>query len=88
MTAELDAEYEATSTRKRGGEVMSEDRCPFCDYWPYHYMTHICRDCECDHREVGIPGEPHIGTYFESKWNPDCPVHTPETIGPRDDPNA
>jgi hypothetical protein len=38
-------------------------------------MTHICEGCECWHREMRIPGEPHIPSYFEAEPNPDCPIH-------------
>lgn len=61
--------------------MTGEDACPFCGYSPYHYMTHICRGCECHHREVDIPGEPQLGTYYEAEWEPDCPIHTLEAIG-------
>lgn len=44
-------------------------------------MTHICRGCECHYREVDIPGEPQLGTYYEAEWEPDCPIHTLEAIG-------
>lgn len=52
---------------------MSE--CPWCGQPGTHYMTHICPDCQCQHTEVWIPGEPQMGSYYEAEPNPDCPVH-------------
>lgn len=49
--------------------------CPWCGAPNTHYMTHICPGCECWHKSVTIPGEPQMGSYFESEQNPDCPVH-------------
>ncbi len=59
--------------RRKEGANMSD--CGWCGAPNTHYMTHICTGCECWHREARIPAEPHIQSYIESEWNPDCPVH-------------
>jgi hypothetical protein len=49
--------------------------CTFCGTPGTHYMTHMCPGCECPATSVRIPGEPHIPSYLDMEWNPDCPVH-------------
>jgi hypothetical protein len=55
---------------------MSE-MCPWCGQSDTHYMTHICKGCECSHAERRIPGEPHMPAYYDAEPNPDCLVHFP-----------
>lgn len=54
---------------------MTTSECGWCGTPNTHYMTHICKGCECTHHEVWIPGEPQMGSYYESEWEPTCPVH-------------
>lgn len=49
--------------------------CPTCGEFAIHYLKHVCRGCECHVREMTIPGEPQMGSYLETEWNPECPVH-------------
>lgn len=53
---------------------MTSD-CGWCGAPNTHYMTHVCPDCTCWHQLVSIPGEPQMGSYIESEWNPECTVH-------------
>lgn len=43
-----------------------------------HYLTDPPPEgCICHYTVRRIPGEPHIPSYFDAEWNPDCPVHLP-----------
>lgn len=51
------------------------DPCWWCGAPITHYMTHVCKECECFYHESRDPYEPQLGSWVELEWNPECPVH-------------
>ena len=58
--------------------MNERDACSFCREPMSHYMTHVCKGCDCHYTAQRIPGEPHIPSYLEMEPNPECPIHFPE----------